>query len=235
LSVSDTGTGMTAEVLAHVFEPFFTTKEVGKGTGLGLATAYGIVKQHAGDISVYSEPGQGSTFRIYLPLSDEAPADVERPAVAGVVHRGHETVMVAEDSPLVRNLTCNMLRAHGYRVFTAASGDECLSELATLEEPIDLLVVDVIMPGMNGRELYRRVAATRPGVKVLFMSGYSEEVIATQGILEGGLDFIAKPFAIESLARKVREVLDRQTAPAAGASLGTDAIVGGEGPESPAS
>jgi two-component system cell cycle sensor histidine kinase/response regulator CckA len=210
LVVSDSGVGMDAEILSHLFEPFFTTKEKDKGTGLGLATAYGIVKQHGGDIVVSSEPGRGSTFRVYLPRTDELDLDTERPPAGGrSAQRGTETIAVVEDNPMVRSIAVAMLTAHGYRVLVAAGGEDCLRQLEAHDGPVHLLLADVIMPGMNGRELYRRALVRRPALRVLFMSGYTEDVIAPQGVLEKDVDFIPKPFSAQSLTLKLREILDR--------------------------
>ncbi len=210
MTVTDTGFGMDAEVREQIFAPFFTTKEKGKGTGLGLATTYGIVKQHGGHIWVYSEPGQGTTFKIYLPAAESAPEPkVPDPAVPQASTTGTETVMVVEDNDMVRQLTVDILSRRGYVVLEAAGGAECLRQLHELTVPLDLLITDVVMPEMNGKLLYKQVVQLIPGLKVLYMSGYTENVIASRGVLDEGVNFIQKPFAPNSLAAKVREVLDR--------------------------
>ena len=217
LAVSDTGTGMTAEVKTHLFEPFFTTKGVGKGTGLGLATVYGIVKQHQGHISVYSEPGQGTTFKVYLPRAKEE-AEVSAPTVkATSMPRGSETVLVAEDEWAVRGIALRVLKELGYTVLEAVNGTEALRVALAQGQKLDLLLTDVIMPEMNGKALAERLTVLWPGLKVLFVSGYTGETIARQGILGEGRAFLPKPFSPEALARKVREVLDRPDSKAANA------------------
>jgi PAS domain S-box-containing protein len=209
LAISDTGSGMTAEVQQHLFEPFFTTKEPGKGTGLGLATCYGIVKQHSGDIWVYSEVGHGTTFKIYLPLVDESPETLPQRDEGQAVPQGSETVLLVEDEPLVRELASTILRTQGYTVLVASRGDEvlCVVEEAA-RAPIDLLVTDVVLPGMGGKALTEQVISMYPGIKVLFISGYATDAISQQGRLEPGTHFLSKPFTRTALARKVREVLD---------------------------
>lgn len=210
LAVSDTGHGIDEATRAHVFEPFFTTKEKGKGTGLGLATVYGIVKQHGGGIWLYSEPGCGTTFKIYLPFHEgSVAAPVETPRRAPAV-RGGETVMVVEDNPMVRNLAAMLLREQGYTAIAASNGIECMALLDGVRGPVDLLLTDVVMPDMNGKELYGKVAEKRPGIRVLYMSGYTDDVIAHHGLLEEGINFIQKPFSVQGLAAKVREALDRK-------------------------
>jgi PAS domain S-box-containing protein len=207
LSVSDTGNGMDAELQARVFEPFFTTKPTGQGTGMGLATVYGIVKQHRGNIWVYSEPGQGTTFKVYLPQMacvGEIPCLPETEAPAGE----EETVLLVEDEASVRQMVRHALERRGYLVLEMESPAACLDFLEGYNAPIDLLLTDVVMPGMNGRELYRRIAETRPNLPVLFMSGYTENVISRQGVLEPGVALLQKPFSVKELARKVREVLE---------------------------
>ncbi len=207
LAVSDTGVGMSPEVRARIFEPFFTTKEKGKGTGLGLSTVYGIVKQSGGYVWVYSEPGQGATFKIYLPRVD-APIDVApRPKEGGTL-AGTETVLMAEDDDLLRPLAQNVLEKFGYTVLAAANADAALASASGHQGPIHLLVSDVVMPGASGRELARRLAATHPETKVLFVSGYTDDAIVHHGMLEPGLNYLQKPFTPATLARKVREVLD---------------------------
>jgi PAS domain S-box-containing protein len=209
LAISDTGTGMDAETLRQAFEPFFTTKPKGRGTGLGLATCYGIIKQHGGHIWPYSELGQGSTFRIYLPLADEPAPAHARPQQANALPGGTETVLLAEDELAVRSLAARVLRERGYTVLEASDGDEALRlahEHATA--PIDLLLTDVVMPRVSGRVLVEQVSAIQPSIKVLYISGYADHAVVHHGRLEPGVDFLHKPFAPSTLARKVREVLD---------------------------
>ena len=210
LAVSDTGTGMDAETQARIFEPFFTTKEVGKGTGLGLSTVYGIVKQSGGNVWVYSEPGHGSTFKVYFPRVGEGAQEYRRGAEPEEVLRGEETVLLAEDEETVRKLAREVLELYGYRVLEAAGGGDALLICERHAGPIQLLVTDVVMPEMGGRELAARLARLRPETRVLYMSGYTDSAIAHQGVLEDRADFIQKPFTPEALARKVREVLDRE-------------------------
>ena len=208
LAISDSGTGMDEETKARIFEPFFTTKEQGKGTGLGLATVYGIVKQSGGFIWVYSEPGHGTTFKIYLPRVEDA-ADAPAPPVGPVeVPRGTETVLVVEDEEAVRALARTALTRKGYHVLEAANGGEAL--LLCESEPmlIHLLVTDVVMPGLSGADLAQRLALLRPGMKVLFISGYMDRAAARHGKMQPGAAYLEKPFTLDALARKVREVLD---------------------------
>jgi two-component system cell cycle sensor histidine kinase/response regulator CckA len=209
LAVSDTGTGMPPEVRAHIFEPFFTTKERGKGTGLGLSTVYGIVKQHGGDVWVYSEPGRGTTFKIYLPqagaAADEKTAQPAEPLAAAA---GHETVLVVEDEAAVRRLVRDILHHNGYRVLEGDSGEQGLETAAGHAGKIDLLVTDVVMPKMSGRDLAEALVRLRPEMKVLFLSGYTDNVVVDHGVLQPGTDFLQKPFTPDALVRKVRAVLD---------------------------
>jgi len=208
LTVSDTGQGMDEQTREHIFEPFFTTK--GKlGTGLGLSTVYGIIKQHGGHIWVYSEQGKGTTFKMYLPASPEETVRQGLPAKAQDLQRGSETILVTEDNEMVRSLARAILEKHGYRVLVAANGGEALQALADHAGQIDLLLTDVVMPDMNGKELFERVSRTHPGLRVLFMSGYTENVIAHRGVLDEGVSFIQKPFTVQALTGKVREVLLR--------------------------
>jgi PAS domain S-box-containing protein len=209
ISVTDTGAGMAPDVRARVFEPFFTTKEVGRGTGLGLATVYGIVKQSNGYITVYSEVGQGTTFKVYLPQASGAVAALEQSEARG--HQGgSETILLVEDESDVRELARQFLDSHGYRVLEAHDGREALTVSSRHNGPIDLLVTDVVMPGMSGRELAERLIPARPAMKVLYVSGYTAEAIGHHGILEPGTQFLQKPFSREALARKLREVLDKR-------------------------
>jgi len=208
LAVSDTGVGIEASLQARLFEPFFTTKERGKGTGLGLSTTYGIVKQSGGSIWVYSEPGHGTTFKIYLPRCDE-PLDARAaPAPPAKPRPGSETVLLVEDEPEVRRLVEKLLRMEGYAVLSAGSPAEALAAAKAVRHEIAILVTDVIMPGMNGQELARVLAADLPAMRVLYMSGYTDAAIAHQGILPPGTAFLSKPFTPDALARKIREVLD---------------------------
>ena len=210
LAISDTGMGMDPETVAHLFEPFFTTKAPGKGTGLGLATAYGIVKQSGGAISVYSEPGHGTTVKIYLP-SAEAKAAVEPAALEAVAAlRGSETILVLEDEPRVRKLICEVLTGRGYNVLEAVRGEEAVRITAEYHGRIHLLLTDVVMPEMSGPQALEQIRARHPHTKVLFMSGYTDEAMMQHGILDSGAPFLQKPFVPEALARKVREVLGAQ-------------------------
>jgi len=206
LSVRDTGLGMDAATRARIFEPFFTTKEVGKGTGLGLSTVHGIVQQNGGQILVDSEPGRGTVFRVYLPRVD-APAELERPQPSGAL-RGHETVLVVEDDDQVRSLIRSILLKQGYQVIEANGGDEALARSGRFSGEIHLLLTDVVMPKMSGLELARRLVEGRPGLRVLFMSGYTDDHAAHRGVAEAGQAYLGKPITPELLARKLREVLD---------------------------
>src|SRR5213080_4432780 len=207
LAVTDTGTGMDAQTKARIFEPFFTTKPVGKGTGLGLATVYGIVKQFGGYIWVDSEPQGGTTFRIYLPEVQEA-APQPGAAVASVAGDGSETVLLVEDEAMVRTLARKALEAHGYRVLEAGAAPAALELSERHVGPINLLLTDVVMPGMSGRELAHRLLQGRGTLRVLFMSGYTDDAVLRHGVLEEGMAYLQKPFTPDKLARKVREVIE---------------------------
>jgi len=209
LAVSDTGTGMDEATKARIFEPFFTTKEPGKGTGLGLATVYGIVKQSGGFIWVYSELGLGTTFKIYLPRVDAAAASgVATPARTESL-RGTETVLLVEDAAAVRTVTHQALARQGYTVLDAPNGTEALRIASEHSGPIHLLLTDVVMPGLSGRQLSDELTRLRPGTKVLFTSGYTDDAVVRHGVLEFGIAYLQKPFTVDGLARKVREVLGR--------------------------
>jgi PAS domain S-box-containing protein len=208
LSVSDTGMGMDEATKARIFEPFFTTKDVGRGTGLGLSTVYGIVKQSGGHVFVYSEPGRGSTFKVYLPRVDEAVEPEPVAETPGDLPRGDEVILLVEDEPGVRALVRNSLRARGYAVLEARHGIEALLLSARHPGPVHLLLTDVVMPQMSGREVAAQVLASRPGTKVLYMSGYAENSVVHHGILDPGTAFLQKPFTPDALVRKVREILD---------------------------
>jgi two-component system, cell cycle sensor histidine kinase and response regulator CckA len=207
LAVTDTGLGMSPEIQARIFEPFFTTKQQGEGTGLGLSTVYGIVKQSGGTIVVHSEPGQGTTFRIYLPRVNEIPARLSSPSVINYPP-GWETILVVEDEDAVRALVCSILQKQGYNVLGASNAGEALHICEQHGNKIDLMITDVIMPSMSGSELADRLKLLRPEMNVLFISGYSDNAIAHQGILKPDTAFLEKPFEPHVLAAKVREILD---------------------------
>jgi two-component system cell cycle sensor histidine kinase/response regulator CckA len=207
LAVTDTGMGMDTATQARIFEPFFTTKESGKGTGLGLSTVFGIVKQSDGDIWVYSEPGRGTTFKVYLPRVDEALAEepaVKMEAIAG----GTETILLVEDADSLRELAREILEGQGYTVIEAHSGSAALDELERRDGPVDLLLTDLVMPAMSGRELADQITGRHPGTKVLYMSGYTDDSLERHGALQSAMAFVEKPFTIDGLLRKVRDVLD---------------------------
>ena len=208
LAVSDTGVGMDAATQARIFEPFFTTKERGKGTGLGLATVYGIVKQSGGWIWVYSEPGQGTTFKVYLPRVTEPAAPAAPSPARPVSVRGSETILVVEDEEVIRKLVQKVLKANGYTVLVAGTGSDAERVAGAHAGPIHLLMTDVVLPGLNGREVARRLVAQRAGIRVLFLSGYTDDAIVHHGVLDPGVAFLQKPFSPAVLGRKVREVLD---------------------------
>lgn len=209
LAVTDTGSGMSAEIKARIFEPFFTTKPQGKGTGLGLATCYGIMKQSGGHISVYSEPGQGTSFKVYFPRVSGEAQEVPEDEIPDQELNGSETVLLVEDEPVVRDLTASVLQARGYTVLQARDGAEALTASKNHRRRIHLLLTDTVMPGMNGRELAERLLAKRPDTKVLYMSGYTDKAIVQHGILGPGIAFLQKPFKARALAAKVREVLGK--------------------------
>ena len=212
LAVSDSGCGMDAETQARIFEPFFTTKEVGKGTGLGLATVYGIVKQSEGSIWVYSEVGRGTTFKIYLPSVEGHVKEVAAGIEDLELLRGAETVLVVEDEEVVREMATEILRESGYHVLEAKHANEALTLAAQYDGEIHLMLTDVVMPQMSGRDLAEQLTPLRPDMKVLYMSGYTDDAIVHHGVLEEGTAFIGKPFSIDALALKVRETLDAPVA-----------------------
>jgi two-component system cell cycle sensor histidine kinase/response regulator CckA len=208
LAVTDTGTGMDPETQAQIFEPFFTTKERDKGTGLGLATVYGVVKQSSGYITVESEKGKGALFKIYLSRIEQPVATRSESGQAQLTVRGSETILLVEDAEPLRKLAHMILRDNGYLVLTAADGAEAQQVAAQNSGPIHLLLTDVVMPGINGRVLAERLAPRHPAMKVLYMSGYTDSFIAGHGVLEEGIHLLHKPFTEEDLMRKVRELLD---------------------------
>jgi CheY-like chemotaxis protein len=213
LDVSDTGIGMDAETISRIFEPFFTTKEPGKGTGLGLSTVYGIVRQSGGSIWVYSEPGIGTTFKIYLPHVGDPVAQPETKVPEPDSPRGSETVLVVETDTSVRDLTCQSLRKYGYQVIEAETAGDALLACEKMKGDIQIMVTDLIMPRMSGPELASRVHQVRPGLKVLYMSGYADEAVVRLGFFDSPVPFIQKPFTAAALAIKVRETLGQRHGP----------------------
>jgi CheY-like chemotaxis protein len=207
LRVSDTGVGMPPEVQVHAFEPFFTTKPKGEGTGLGLATVYGIITQAGGHIEINSEPGLGTTITAIIPVTDERPLPDER-APRAPRARGGETVLVVEDEEAMREVTQRILERNGYRVVTAGRGAEALELVGAHTGELDLLLTDVVMPQMLGKEVAEKVAALRPGIRVLYMSGYARPVLAEQGTLDPTVALVSKPFSEDALLAAIREVLD---------------------------
>jgi CheY-like chemotaxis protein len=212
MAVSDTGTGMDADTQSRAFEPFFTTKGPGAGTGLGLSTCYGIVKQHGGNIWLYSEPGEGTTFKIYLPAVDEHAQRKTRPTAPA--RGGSETLLVVEDEPSVLSIAGRVLTSSGYRVLEAGDAAEAHEVFAEHRDEVDLLVTDVILPDINGRQLYEQLREQRPDLKVLFMSGYTDNAIVHHGVLDEGVEFMQKPFTPNQVARRVREALEAEVPPA---------------------
>ena len=210
VAVSDTGTGMTREVQQRVFEPFFTTKGQGKGTGLGLSTVYGIVKQSGGDVWIYSEPGKGTTFKVYFPRVSNEEEDILERDGEQEVKGGNETVLIVEDDAALRALSARILEGSGYTVLLARNGVEALAIAAGHTGPIDLVATDVVMPKMNGRPLVEKLLETREEMGVLFMSGYTDDEVMRRGVIDGGTAFLQKPFTPAQFARKVRNVLDQK-------------------------
>jgi PAS domain S-box-containing protein len=211
LTVADTGKGMDAEIMVHLFEPFYTSKETGKGTGLGLSTVYGIVKQSGGEVVVESNPGRGATFTIYLPRISELALTATSPSGEPAVRAGTETILLVEDELGVRQLVCEMLQRLGYQILQASGGAEALRLFEQHQGSIDLLITDVIMPQMSGRELAQRLKVLQPSLKVLYISGYTDDMLAHHGVLESNVFLLQKPFAPDELAKKLREVLDAPT------------------------
>ena len=207
LAVTDTGHGMDTNTLARVFDPFFTTKAKGVGTGLGLSTVYGIVKQHEGHISVYSEQDLGSSFKVYFPRVDGVPEATDRTAIARESLQGVETILVVEDEDVVRDLACDVLEMLGYTTLQAANAQEALRVSEEYDGPIHLLLTDVVLPQMDGRSLFDEMSKRRPHTKVLYVSGYTEDAIVHHGVLDRGVHFLQKPFNLDKLAGKVREIL----------------------------
>jgi CheY-like chemotaxis protein len=210
LTVSDNGFGMTTEVQSHLFEPFYTTKETGKGTGLGLSNVYGVVKQSGGEITVTTAPGQGATFHIYLPRFEGRPGQEDASPLPAAAKGGHETVLLVEDEELVRVMLVEVLKSAGYIVLDARHGTDALTLLEQYQEPVDLLVTDVTMPGFSGAELARRLGRARPAMRVLFISGYTDQEAAQWGKLNQPVEFLQKPFHPDAFLAKVRQILDHR-------------------------
>ena len=211
LAVTDNGCGMDAETQRHIFEPFYTTKGMTEGTGLGLSTVYGLAKQHGGHIQVYSEPGHGTTFKIYFPQADgQEDTRIDEPEQnLQKIQGGTETVLIVEDEEMIRKLASEIIELNGYNVLCARNGDEALQLAGENPSKIDLLLTDVIMPGMNGKELHQQIQKICPGIRVIFTSGYTDNVITHHGVLDEGVNFLPKPFSGHSLLSKIRQTLDK--------------------------
>lgn len=207
-AMSDTGTGMDEDTKSQIFEPFFSTKEKGKGTGLGMSTVYGIIKQSGGYIWIYSELGHGTTIKIYLPQVDQAPFKVKRNRFDPKSFRGTETILLVEDDKMVRDMAFITLEKYGYTVYSASNGEDALNLVNTLKADFDLLLTDVVMPGMSGRELAKKIEPLFDNIKILFMSGFTDDAIVQHGVLDADLQFFQKPFSPTDLARRVRGLLD---------------------------
>jgi signal transduction histidine kinase/ActR/RegA family two-component response regulator len=209
ITVADTGHGMDKEIQKKIFEPFFTTKAIGEGTGLGLAISYGIIKQHGGYIKAYSEPGQGTEFKIYLPLIDGSASPSSEKVATLTVKGGNETVLLAEDDASLRKLSRIVLESFGYSVITAEDGEDAIGKFMENRDRIDLVILDMIMPKKNGKEVSEALRKVSPGIKILFVSGYTMDIIKSRELTESGFDFIHKPVRAQDLLRKVREILDK--------------------------
>ncbi|HOP41338.1 MAG TPA: ATP-binding protein, partial [Geobacteraceae bacterium] len=209
ISITDTGHGMDAETREKIFEPFFTTKEIGKGTGLGMAIIYGIISQHNGYVSVESEPGSGTTFHLYLPLMAKDERSIKESQQEELPAGGTETILMAEDDPAVRNLHSMMLEEAGYTVIAAVDGSDALNKFFSHEMNVDILVTDVIMPKLDGKRLIEKIREVRPGMKVLFMSGYTKDLFVQRGILDKEFNFLSKPVSATELLKAVRDILDQ--------------------------
>jgi two-component system cell cycle sensor histidine kinase/response regulator CckA len=208
-AVSDTGQGIESETMTLIFDPFFTTKEKGLGTGLGLATVYGIVKQHQGHVGVYSDVGRGTTFRVYFPRVEDQSETIHEISSIENKPKSKETVLVVEDEEIVRNMAVEVLETLGYSTLSARDPDHAQAISQGYEGPIDLLLTDVVLPQMDGRSLYDRLSASRPEMKVLYVSGYTENIIMHHGVLDEGIQFLAKPFTVDALAKRIRHILHK--------------------------